>query len=114
MLNPSLANPSHTNTNGPHQAVQSVHYLQLGLMEFNQLPILPILLERYSTEAYPAGTPPLTDQEMAICHLKTAYQHLKTLQRQHSLLRQTYLEDLAKAKVIYSSPHLLTDSMATA
>jgi len=94
------------------EAVQVQRYWYLKLKQVKGLPVSPTGLDFHCT----VGNIQV-DKEMSLPqvlhHLRSAKALLRTYQKEHKTLRASYLEDLAEAIFLHSTPSLSFDSMTT-
>jgi hypothetical protein len=69
------------------------------------------VLSRYWEEAELPVAPDSYSQPQVIKALQNAYQELENYKKCHKELRASFLEDLALARVLHSSPHLSHDAL---
>jgi hypothetical protein len=92
--------------------VQRFHYWQLRLHQVRNHPISPNQLLYYQREGAISEIETSYRHEQDIKKAQQeAYQNLKTLQKNHQELRDTYLEDLAEAIVLDRSPNLADEAL---
>jgi hypothetical protein len=94
------------------QAVQAFRFWKMKLKLHRGLQVSPTVLEKYHTEAVlpEADYAAAYSETELVQKIRAAYQQLRSKQKDHHTLRQTYLEELAEAIVLFHDPTLDTNN----
>ncbi len=93
--------------------VEAVRYWRLLLKRSKGLPIKQSMIHKAHLGAHIADGPDPTQQPLIISSLRTALNHMKSLQKSHVELRETYLNGLVEAAVLQKRPYKTISKVLT-
>jgi len=93
--------------------VEAVRYWRLLLERSKGLPIKQSMIHKAHRGSHIADGPDPTQQPLIISSLRTALNHMKSLQKSHVELRETYLNGLVEAAVLQKRPYKTISKVLT-